>query len=83
LTPTPTPTNKKLATMPVQEIPVANPGALPSHLPDEVLQLAAKFEKKPLPQDVQTSLRSFQRAACFIAAGTCPTPPPPSFSLPD
>ncbi|KAK1833045.1 putative phosphoketolase [Podospora conica] len=54
--------------MPAREIPVANPGALPSHLPDEVLQLAAKFEKKPLPQDVQTSLRSFQRAGCYIAA---------------
>lgn len=62
--------------MPAQEIPVANPGALPSHLPDELLQLAASFEKKPLPQDVQTSLRSFQRAACYIAAGT-PRPPHP------
>jgi xylulose-5-phosphate/fructose-6-phosphate phosphoketolase len=69
--------------MPAQEIPVANPGALPSHLPDEVLQLAAKFEKKPLPQDVQTSLRSFQRAACYIAAGTSATPPPSPFPLPD
>ena len=55
--------------MPAGQIPVPNPPPLPSHLPDEVLQLAAKFDKQPLPQDVQNSLRSFQRAACYLAAG--------------
>ncbi|KAK3320224.1 XFP N-terminal domain-containing protein [Cercophora scortea] len=50
------------------EIPVSNPPPLASHLPDSVLELAVQIEKKPLPDDVRDSLKSFQRAACYIAA---------------
>lgn len=55
--------------MPNGEIPVSNPPPLPSHLPDNVLDLVAEIERVPLPEDVRDSLRSFQRAACYIAAG--------------
>lgn len=54
--------------MPNGQIPIANPRALPSHLPDSVLDLAAKIQKKPLPDHVRDALRGFQRAACYIAA---------------
>ncbi|KAK3690187.1 XFP N-terminal domain-containing protein [Podospora appendiculata] len=50
------------------EIPVSNPPPLASHLPGSVLDLAVKIEKTPLPDDVRDSLKSFQRAACYIAA---------------
>ncbi len=55
--------------MPGQEIDVANPPPMPSHLPDNVLELAVRIEKKPLPEDVKKGLIDFQRAACYIAAG--------------
>ncbi|KAK3314083.1 XFP N-terminal domain-containing protein [Apodospora peruviana] len=51
-----------------EQIPVANPPPLPSHLPDSVLDLAVKIDKKTLPADVRESLEGFQRAACYIAA---------------
>lgn len=54
--------------MPGQEIDIANPPPMPSHLPDNVLELAVKLEKKPLPKDVKKGLVDFQRAACYIAA---------------
>jgi len=55
--------------MVAKEIDVPNPPALPSHLPDNVLELAVKLEKKALPEDVKQGLVDFQRAACYIAAG--------------
>ncbi|KAK4185228.1 phosphoketolase [Podospora australis] len=54
--------------MPGSEIPVANPPALPSHLPDSVLDLAVQIPRKQLSKDDSESLRNFQRAACYIAA---------------
>ena len=55
--------------MPGQEIDIPNPPPMPSHLPDNVLELAVKIDKKPLPEDVKKGLVDFQRAACYIAAG--------------
>lgn len=46
----------------------SNPPPLPSHLPDNVLELAAWTEKNTLPDDVRDGLVGFQRAACYIAA---------------
>ncbi|KAI8260349.1 putative phosphoketolase [Colletotrichum sp. SAR 10_98] len=54
--------------MPGEVIKEPNPPALPSHLPDSVLELAVKTEKKPLDAKVAKSLRDFQNAACYIAA---------------
>ncbi|KAB5523109.1 XFP N-terminal domain-containing protein [Coniochaeta sp. 2T2.1] len=54
--------------MPGQEIDVPNPPPMPSHLPDNVLELGVKIDKKPLPEDVKKGLVDFQRAACYIAA---------------
>jgi xylulose-5-phosphate/fructose-6-phosphate phosphoketolase len=55
--------------MPNGEIPISNPPPLPSHLPDSVLELAVRPQQKPLPDNVRQSLRGFQRAAEYIAAG--------------
>lgn len=55
--------------MPAGEIDRPNPPPLPSHLPDNVLELAVQLEKKGLPDDVRKGLVDFQRAACYIAAG--------------
>lgn len=55
--------------MPGDAIPVANPGPLPSHLPDSVLELAVRPKQQPLADDARQSLRGFQRAANYIAAG--------------
>ncbi|KAL2133158.1 hypothetical protein VTI74DRAFT_2819 [Chaetomium olivicolor] len=54
--------------MPGEQIPISNPPPLPSHLPDNILDLAVKLQGKPLPDDVRRSLRGFQRAAEYIAA---------------
>ncbi|KAF5521402.1 putative phosphoketolase [Colletotrichum aenigma] len=54
--------------MPGEVIKEPNPPALPSHLPDSVLDLAVKIQKKPLDAKVAKSLRDFQNAACYIAA---------------
>jgi hypothetical protein len=54
----------------VQDITkIANPAPLPSALPDHVLELRVKVDKKPLDATVAQSLRDFQNAACYIAAG--------------
>jgi xylulose-5-phosphate/fructose-6-phosphate phosphoketolase len=58
--------------MPGKQIPVANPPALPSHLPDSVLELSVQLKENPLPDHVRQSLRGFQRAAEYIAAGNSP-----------
>ncbi|EEY16637.1 xylulose-5-phosphate phosphoketolase [Verticillium alfalfae VaMs.102] len=54
--------------MPGEVIDRPNPSALPSQLPDEVLNLAVKLQRKPLDKDVAQSLEDFQNAACYIAA---------------
>ncbi|KAK4158871.1 phosphoketolase [Cladorrhinum sp. PSN259] len=54
--------------MPSNESPIPNPPPLPSDLPDSILDLAVTLERKSLPDDVRNSLRSFQRAGCYIAA---------------
>uniref|UniRef100_A0A8H7MY69 Xylulose 5-phosphate/Fructose 6-phosphate phosphoketolase N-terminal domain-containing protein n=1 Tax=Bionectria ochroleuca TaxID=29856 RepID=A0A8H7MY69_BIOOC len=53
--------------MPGQFIDRPNPPALPSALPEETLDLAAKIERKPIEEDDLKSLKDFQRAACYIA----------------
>jgi xylulose-5-phosphate/fructose-6-phosphate phosphoketolase len=55
--------------MPGEQIPEPNPAALPSHLPDNVLELAVQLPEKPLTNDVRQSLHSFQRAAEYIDTG--------------
>lgn len=55
--------------MPGEVIDRPNPQPMPSQIPDSVLDLAVKLEKTTLPEDVNTSLRAFRRAACYIAAG--------------
>lgn len=55
--------------MPGETIPVANPAPLPSHLPDSVLELSVRLKQQPLADDARQSLRAFQRAANYIAAG--------------
>lgn len=51
--------------MPEEVVP--NPPALPSHLPDEVLNLAVKYDKNSLNENVAQGLKDFQQAACYIA----------------
>lgn len=55
--------------MPQEVVP--NPPALPSQLPDEVLNLAVKYEKNPLDKNAAQGLKDFQQAACYIAG--CPS----------
>ncbi|KAI9166471.1 putative phosphoketolase [Paramyrothecium foliicola] len=54
--------------MPSEEIDRPNPPPLPSHLPQQTLELAVKPERKALEKDVAQSLKDFQSAACYIAA---------------
>ncbi|KAF7561590.1 hypothetical protein G7046_g2553 [Stylonectria norvegica] len=53
--------------MPGEVIDRPNPPALPSHLPDSTLELAAKIDKIPLDKKVAQSVKDFQQAACYIA----------------
>lgn len=55
--------------MPGEVIDRPNPEPSASNVPDQVLELAVKLSKDPLPEDVATSLKEFRRAACYIAAG--------------
>jgi hypothetical protein len=55
--------------MPGEVIDRPNPPPLPSHLPDSVNELLVQIEKQKLSDDVSHSLRLFQRAADYIAAG--------------
>jgi xylulose-5-phosphate/fructose-6-phosphate phosphoketolase len=55
--------------MPGEVVNQPNPPALPSQLPDTLLGLEVKPERQPLPKGVTQSLRDFQNAACYIAAG--------------
>lgn len=52
-----------------QVLQEANPPPLPSHLPDSILDLAVQTDKKPLDEKDAKSLRDYQNAACYIAAG--------------
>ncbi|KAK0714428.1 XFP N-terminal domain-containing protein [Apiosordaria backusii] len=55
--------------MPPSEIPIPNPPALPSSLPDSILNdLAVQLPHKPLPDADKHSLKAFQRAANYLAA---------------
>ncbi|KAH8742761.1 XFP domain-containing protein [Diaporthe sp. PMI_573] len=54
--------------MPSEIIKQPNPPALPSQLPDDLLDLAFKLPRKPLDEDVAKSLQDFQNAAGYIAA---------------
>ncbi|KAK2051989.1 XFP domain-containing protein [Colletotrichum caudatum] len=51
-----------------QALRQANPPPLPSHLPDNILDLVVKAEKKPLDDKDAKALRDFQNAAFYIAA---------------
>ena len=53
--------------MPAEIITEANPPPIPSHLPDRVLELAFKAKREDLDADTIQSLKSFQKAACYIA----------------
>ena len=55
--------------MPGEVIDRPNPPPLPSHLPNNVLNLVVRPEGKPLDKEVAKSLKDFQNAACYIAAG--------------
>ena len=55
--------------MPIEVIDRPNPQPSPSHVPDGVLSLAVKVEKKTLPEDANSALKGFTRAECYIAAG--------------
>lgn len=55
--------------MPGEEIDRPNPKALPSHIPDEVLNLAVKLEKLQLNEADLRGLEDFRRASNYIAAG--------------
>lgn len=57
--------------MPGEVLDQANPPPLPSQLPDETLELAAKVTQIPLDKDVAQSLKDFQQAACYIAGCKC------------
>ncbi|KAK4675958.1 hypothetical protein QC764_507800 [Podospora pseudoanserina] len=55
--------------MPQSEIPIPNPPALPSSLPDSILHdLSVTLPPKPLPPTDLASLKAFQRAANYLAA---------------
>jgi xylulose-5-phosphate/fructose-6-phosphate phosphoketolase len=55
--------------MPGEIIDRPNPEPSASNVPDQVLELAVKVSKDPLPEDAANSLKEFRRAACYIAAG--------------
>lgn len=56
--------------MPGQEIDQPNPPALPSQLPESVLDLAVRLDyKNALNEKERSALSKFRRAADYIAAG--------------
>jgi len=56
--------------MPGEVIDRPNPKALPSQLPDNVLELAVQLEKLALSDAELKGLEEFRRASNYIAAGT-------------
>ncbi|KAK7732075.1 hypothetical protein SLS57_001055 [Botryosphaeria dothidea] len=54
--------------MPGEVIDRPNPEPLPSHLPDDVLNLAVKLDKATLPEPHNAQFAAFRRAASYIAA---------------
>ena len=55
--------------MPGEIIDRPNPQALPSLIPDDVLQLSVKLEKIQLSDADLKGLEEFRRASNYIAAG--------------
>lgn len=55
--------------MPLTEPDVANPPALASHIPQEVLSLVTKIPTPRLDNVTSRALSDFKRAADYIAAG--------------
>lgn len=56
--------------MPGQVLYTADPPPDPSLLPDSVLDLSVKLDTKDyLPQDELNAIKTFRRAADYIAAG--------------
>lgn len=55
--------------MPGEIIDRPNPGAAPSHIPDEVLSLSVKLDKLDISDADLEALQQFRRASNFIAAG--------------
>ena len=57
--------------MAIEVIDQANPPPLPSQLPVESLVLAQNLHPEPLDHETHESVRTWRRAADFIAAGMC------------
>lgn len=55
--------------MAIEYIEEANPPALPSHLPDEVLILAKTIKHEPLNAQLAIDIKNFRKAADYISAG--------------
>lgn len=55
--------------MPGEEIDRPNPKALPSHIPDAVLDLSIKLDRMQLSDADLKGLEEFRRASNYIAAG--------------
>lgn len=55
--------------MPGEVIDRPNPKALPSHIPENVLELAVKLEKLDISDADLKGLEEFRRASNYIAAG--------------
>ena len=55
--------------MPGEEIDRPNPQPTPSHVADQILSFSVDVDKKKLPEDAAKGLKTFKRAACYIAAG--------------
>jgi len=57
--------------MPGEVIDRPNPKALPSLIPDNVMELAVKLDKLDISKADLTGLEEFRRASNYIAAGKC------------
>ena len=55
--------------MPGEVIDRPNPKALPSLIPDNVMELAVKLDKLDISKADLTALEEFRRASNYIAAG--------------
>jgi hypothetical protein len=58
-----------VAKMPGEVIDRPNPKALPSHIPENVLELAVQLEKLDISEADLTGLEEFRRASNYIAVG--------------
>ena len=55
--------------MPAEILDRPNPQPLPSHIPDEVLNLSVKLDKLDISDADLKGLEEFRRASNYIAAG--------------